>query len=229
MNEINKFDPKSVFRVAFDKALLAQQPLATKNVARLRRVHPQKSPDQLIRYLNNWYLGSVSVTGGAAGASAAVPNGVVQLPAAIADLTAYTQISVFYVLQVAEIQGLHTEDEERRRLLVSSALLGSAASKKILEKLVGPLAKHWGKNLVQAIPKAAIQAANKVLGPRFVTIAGTRMGVLVLGKQVPMMIGAVLGASGNAIFASAVIKATKEILGPGAKVWSEGASEIGNV
>ena len=43
----------------------------------------------------------------------------------------------------------------------------------------------------------AINKANKVLGPRFITKYGTKQGVLVLGKQVPMGIGAVLGGGGN--------------------------------
>lgn len=225
MTEISKFEPKAIFKNVFDKALLAQQPLAIRNVERLRRVNPDKSPEQLIRFLNKAYLGAVAATGAAAGATAAVPNGVVQIPAAVADLTAYTQISVFYVLQVAEIQGLHFEDVERRRLLVSAALLGGAASKKILEKAVGPVAQHWGKVLVKSISKEAIKKVNKVLGPRFVTIAGSRMGVLVLGKQVPLMIGSALGAGGNMLFAAGVVKATKEILGPGAKEWSDVESQ----
>lgn len=221
MTEIKKFEPKAIFRNAFNKALEAQQPLAEKYVARLRRVHPEKSPDQLIRYITKWYLGSVASTGAGAGASAAVPNGVVQIPVAIAELTAYTQASVFYVLSVAEVQGLHLEDIERRRLLVSSALLGGTAAQKIIEKAVGPVAKHWGKTLVAAFSRDAIKAINKVLGPRFVTITGGKMGIIVLGKQAPLMIGAGLGATLNVLFASGVVKATKMIMGPAPKDWAE--------
>jgi hypothetical protein len=221
MNEVKKFEPKSVFRRAFNKALEAQQPLAEKYVARLRRVHPDKSPEQLISYINKWYLTTVAGTGAAAGTSAVVPNGVVQIPVAIAELTAYTQASVFYVLSVAEAQNLHLEDIERRRLLVSSALLGGAAAEKIITKAVGPVAKHWGKTLVAAFSRDAIKTINKVLGPRFVTITGTKMGVIVLGKQAPLMIGAGLGATLNVLFASGVIKATKIIMGPAPKAWPE--------
>jgi hypothetical protein len=221
MTEVKKFEPKAIFRNAFNKALELQEPLAQKYVARLRRVHPDKSPEQLIRYINKWYLATVGTSGASAGATAAVPNGVVQLPVAVAELTAYTQASVFYVLAVAETQGLHLEDIERRRLLVSSAILGATASHKIIEKAVGPIAAHWGKTLVNAFSRDAIKAINKVLGPRFLTITGSKMGVIVLGKQAPLMIGAALGATLNVAFASGVVKATKVIMGPAPKDWAE--------
>jgi hypothetical protein len=221
MTDVKKFEPKAIFRNAFNKALQFQEPLAEKYVARLRRVHPDKSPEQLIRYINKWYLGTVGTSGAAAGASAAVPNGVVQLPVAVAELTAYTQASVFYVLAVAEVQGLHLDDLERRRLLVSSALLGDIAAKKIIEGAVGPIARHWGKTLVAGISRDAIKAINKVLGPRFITITGSKMGVIVLGKQAPLMIGAALGATMNVAFASGVVKATKVIMGPAPQDWKQ--------
>jgi hypothetical protein len=219
MTEVKKFEARAFFQKAFDKALVTQLPLATKNVSRLRRVNPDKTPEQLIRYLNKWYVGAVAVTGGAAGAAAVVPNGVVQVPVALADLSAYTQASVLYVLSVAEIHGLHIEDGERRRVLVSAALLGGAASKKVMEKIVPNLAKHWGSSIVKNFSREAIKNINKVLGPRFITIAGGKMGVLVLSKQVPLLLGAALGAGGNALFASGVVKATKQILGPAPKKW----------
>jgi hypothetical protein len=40
--------PRVLVKVAFDNALQVQQPLAVKNVARLRRVHPDKSPQELL-------------------------------------------------------------------------------------------------------------------------------------------------------------------------------------
>ena len=221
MTEVTKFEPKAVFRNAFNKALELQEPLAEKYVARLRRVHPDKSPEQLIKYINKWYLATVGASGAAAGATAAVPNGVVQIPVAVAELTAYTQASVFYVLAVAEVHGLHLEDIESRRLLVSSALLGDVAAKKLIEKSVGPIAKHWGKTIVNAFSRDAIKALNKVLGPRFLTITGSKTGVIVLSKQIPFMIGAALGASLNVAFATGVLKATKVILGAAPKVWPQ--------
>lgn len=80
---------------------------------------------------------------------------------------------------------------------------------------------YWGKNIVTAIPQNAITQINKVLGPRFVTKWGAKQGVLVLGKQVPLMLGAVVGAAGNSLFGRAVVQAIREILGPAADVWPD--------
>ena len=140
--------------------------MAVANVARLRRVHPEWSPAELITYMNKWYIGSVSATGSGAGAAAVVPNGVVQVPAALADLLTYLEASVLYTLSVAEIHGLDLEDIERRRLLVTGVLVGNSASTQVLEKVIGRAALYWGKKVVQAIPMTAIDAANKLLGPR---------------------------------------------------------------
>ena len=195
-----KFDPQAIVKAGLNTALEAQYPLAVENVARLRRVHPDKSPAELISYLNKIYLAAVTMTGAGAGAAAIVPNGWVQVPVALVDLATFLEASVLYTLSVAEIHGLDVEDIERRRFLVTSVLIGNAAATTALEPLIGRTAPYWGKKIVQSIPMQAIDAANKVLGPRFITKYGTKQGVLVLGKQIPLFIGVGIGAGGNHLF-----------------------------
>ena len=62
-------DDKRLVGAVLEKALVAQAPLARKNVERLRRVHPEATPSALIRKLNVAYLSAVTVSGGAAGAA----------------------------------------------------------------------------------------------------------------------------------------------------------------
>lgn len=212
-------------KAGLSKALESQQPVAKANVARLRRVHPDKSPAELIAYLNKWYIGSVSATGAGAGAAAVVPNGWVQIPAALADLLAYLEASVLYVLSVAEIHRLDLEDVERRKLLVTAVLLGNSAATTALEPLIGRTAPYWGKKVVQAIPMAVIDSANKIVGPRFITKWGVKQGVLVLAKQVPLMIGAAIGGGGNGLFGWFVIKSARKILGPPPVSWDDDEEE----
>ena len=88
---------KSIISSTFDKALEVQYPLAIKNVERLRRVHPNKSPKELLAYLDKHYLRTVAITGFATG-TAAVPNGVVQTPLALTGLLSSLEASVFYAL-----------------------------------------------------------------------------------------------------------------------------------
>lgn len=221
MAKSNKLDPRALVQAGFDKALEAQYPLAVENVARLRRVHPDKSPEDLLSYLNRIYLGAVAGMGAGAGAAAAVPNGWVQVPAAFADLLAFLEASVLYTLSVSEVHGLDVEDVERRRLLVTSVLVGNSAATATLEPLIGRSVPYWGRQIVKAIPMSAVYKANKVLGPRFVTKYGMKQGVLVLGKQVPLFIGAGIGAGGNGLFGWLIVKAARKILGPPPESWNE--------
>lgn len=173
----------------------------------------------MISILNAHYLTLVTASGAAAGASAIVPNVAVQVPVAIVDVVAFLEASVLYTLSVAEVHGLHIEDFERRKLLVTAVLVGDKAASAAMKPLFNRTVPYWGKKIVNAIPMAAIDAANRVLGPRFITKYGTKQGVLVLGKQVPAFIGVAIGAGGNHAFGWFVIGAAKKILGPPPAQW----------
>lgn len=223
-----RFDPQTLVKNTLSKALEVQYPLAVENVARLRRVHPGKSPEELISYLNKIYLATVTTTGAGAGAAAIVPNGWIQIPVALGEFITFLEASVLYTLSVAEIHGMHVEDIERRRFLVTAVLVGNSAATSVLEPMIGRTAPYWGKKIVQSIPMSVIDAANKVLGPRFITKYGTKQGVLVLGKQIPFYIGIGIGAGGNYGFGWFAIKSARKILGPPPELWND-RSESGKV
>lgn len=223
MNANGKSGTKALISAVFDRSITLQQPAAKAHVERLRRVNPDKTPQEIIKMLDRTYLGVVTTSGAAAGATAAAPNGVVQIPAALADVAAYLEASVLYALSLAEVHEVHVEDLERRRLLVTAIMLGNSASSKIVDKVIGRTVPHWGKKIVETIPNEALKQINKVMGPRFVTKWGTKQGVLVLGKQVPLMLGAAVGGTGNGAFGWFVIKSGREILGPAPGEWSSKA------
>jgi hypothetical protein len=208
--------PKKALERGLTKALTMQRPLAKKNVARLRRLHPKDSPRDLVRRLDRHYLTTVTGTGTAAGAVALVPTA--GIAAALADTVAFTEVTVLYVLSLAEVHQLDPEDFERRQLLVLTVLLGDSAIG-ALNKTVERTGGYWAKLIVNKIPMSAINKANKVLGPRFITKYGTKQGVLVLGKQVPFGVGAVIGGSGNHLFGRACMKSARKIFGPPPKGW----------
>ncbi|MGW1092544.1 hypothetical protein ACWD4L_41540 [Streptomyces sp. NPDC002596] len=209
-------DTKGLVQQTLDKALVAQQPLARKNVERLRRVHPGDTPQELIRRLDRYYLASVTASGGASGAAGIVPGA--GIPTALADVMLFTEASVLYTLSLAEVHGIHPEDFERRKLLVLTVLLGDGAVR-ALDKVIGRTGPYWARRIVGAIPMSAINRANKVLGPRFITKYGTKQGVLVLSKQVPLGIGAALGAGGNHVFGRLTIKSARTIFGQPPSSW----------
>ncbi|TDW90891.1 hypothetical protein EV137_4722 [Kribbella pratensis] len=217
-------DPKDLSRRGFEKALMTQQALAVANVARLRRVHPDMSPRELLRYLDRAYLIAVTTTGGAAGATAVVPGA--GIPGALVDMAAFTEASVLYALSCAEVHGLHSEDLERRRLLVLTVLMGDSATG-ALRTAVGRTGPHWARRIVTAIPITTINRLNKLLGPRFITKYGTRQGLLVLSKQVPLGIGVVLGGAGNHLIGRGVVASARTVFGGPPNEWEPGQPSSG--
>ena len=204
--------------VALEKALVAQAPLARKNVERLRRVHPEATPSALIKKLDVAYLSAVTVSGGTAGAAGMVPGG--GIPTALADVMVFTEATVLYVLSRAEVHGLHPEDIERRKLLAYMVLVGDSANT-ALGKAIPRTGGYWAKRIVDGIPMSAVNAANKVLGPRFITKYGAKQGVLVLSKQVPLGVGAALGGGGNHVFGRLSVRTANKVFGPPPEVWTE--------
>lgn len=202
---------KEMVSKALTKALTFQSPMARKNFERLRRVHPDDSPQALADRINTHYLGTVTASGAMSGGAGVIPGA--GLPAAGLDIIAFTEASVLYVLTLAEIHGLHPEDIERRRLLVQTVLIGESAVT-VLNTGAGRSVPYWGRQIVERIPMSAVNAANRVLGPRFITKYGTKQGVLVLSKQVPFGIGAGIGAGANHLVGRAIVKTAKRVFGP---------------
>lgn len=212
ISPLPQLSPAELLQKVLDKALSAQAPLAEANVERLCRVHPAMTPQELLKSLDRAYLTAVTLSGCGAGAAGAVPGVAVGLTAALADFAAFTEATVLYVLSAAEVHGLHPEDVERRRALVLAVMIGDSAVGAV-RATAGRTAPHWAKQIVHAIPMDAINRLNKVLGPRFITKYGTKQGVLVLGKQLPIGLGVVIGGGGNYLIGCGIVASTRKTLG----------------
>jgi hypothetical protein len=202
---------KQVVSQALSKALTFQSPVARRTFDRLRRVHYDDSPQELADRVTKYYLSTVTMSGGAMGAAGAVPGG--GIPSAAFDVVAFTEASVLYALTLAEIHGIHPEDLERRRLLVQTILIGDSAVT-ALNKGAGRTVPYWGKQIVNAIPMSAVLKANKVLGPRFITKYGTKQGILVLSKQVPLGLGIGVGAGASHLVGRTIVRTARKVFGP---------------
>ena len=202
---------KQVVSQALTKALTFQAPVARKSFERLRRVHNNDSPQALADRVTKYYLSTVTTSGGAMGAAGAIPGG--GLPSAAFDVVAFTEASVLYALTLAEIHGIHPEDLERRRLLVQTILIGDSAIT-ALNKGADKTVPYWGKQIVNAIPMSAVLRANKVLGPRFITKYGTKQGVLVLSKQIPLGLGIGVGAGASHLIGRTIVRTARKVFGP---------------
>jgi len=211
---------KKTLAAAVDRGIGVQQPTVEKYIARAKQRNPSATPSEVIASLERQYLSAMIALGGASGASAAAPavGTGVGLIVNIAEVGAFVEASALFCLAVAEVHGVEIDDLERRRTLLMGVLMGNGGSR-IVEKVAGRTGTHWAKSLVKAVPMARIDAVNKVLGPRFITKYGTKQGVLVLGRDLPFGIGAVIGAGGNAALGRMTVSGARRAFGPAPHNW----------
>jgi hypothetical protein len=201
-----------------DNASQLQAPAVAKYVERLRRAHPVESPAQLVGRLERQYLTTVTGSGTAVGATAAIPGvGTFTALAAMSAETAFfLEASALFTLAVAAVHGIAPEDKERRRALVLAVVLGESGME-IVEKNVGRSAKNWGDLLANKIP--GISAMNDSLLKRFVVQFLAKRSALMVGKVIPAGIGAAIGGFGNRTLGRRVIGNSHQAFGPAPAAW----------
>lgn len=214
---------------AFDKAISIPDPAIDAYVRRLRAWSAKQSrtgdpidrgPAWAVRAAEKQYLAAVTSMGAGSGAVAAAPGvgTAVSLALMGGELAGNLGATALYILAVAKIHGLDASDVERRRTLLYVALLGQSAPKAV-EKALGRAGPYWAKTIIKNLDREAIAAVNRVLGPRFVTLYGTRQGVIVLGRVVPFGIGAGVGAVANIAIGFTVVKGVRRAFPPPPPEW----------
>lgn len=201
-------------RAATDKAISVQRTVAVTHVEGIKRRRPGATPAELIEELEKQYLAAVVTLGAAAGGVAAVPvvGTSTSVALSVAEIGTFFEATALFTLAVAEIHGTPVEDLDRRRTLILAVLLGNNGAA-IVEKTAARTGAHWGRLLVQGIPREQVLKVNRILGRNFVTMYGTKQGILVLGRALPFGIGAAIGASGNAALGYASVKAARRAFG----------------
>ncbi|MFI6868676.1 hypothetical protein [Nocardia sp. NPDC050406] len=201
-----------------DNGSQLQAPAVAKYVARLRKSHPDETPAQIVTRLEKLYLNTVTGSGTAVGATAAVPGvGTVASVAAMSAETAFfLEASAVFTLAVAAVHGVAPEDKERRRALVLAVVLGESGME-IVQKSVGHSAKNWGTLLTDKIP--GIRSMNDSLLKRFLVQFITKRSALMLGKVLPAGIGAAIGGFGNRALGHRLIDNSRQAFGPAPKDW----------
>ncbi|HVU74936.1 MAG TPA: hypothetical protein VHE83_18375 [Mycobacteriales bacterium] len=206
---------QSALERGIDAAMRVQRPAVQRHIARVRARHPEATPNQVVGLLETHYQRLVAGIGAAAGASAAAPGlgTAAGLALNVAEISAFLEATSLFCLAVAEVHGIPLDDARRRRALLYVVLLGDSGSK-IVGKVMGAPAKEWGRLLEDATPIAVVETANKLLGQRFLTRAGRKQGALLLGRELPLGVGALIGGVGNHRLASEAIKAARKAFGP---------------
>lgn len=205
-------------RSLLDNGAQLQAPAVAKYVDRYRRAHPDDSPAQILDRLEKIYLTTVTGSGTAVGATAAVPGvgTLASIAAMSAETTFFLEASAVYTLAVAAVHGVAPEDKERRRALVLAVVLGDAG-KDIVQQSVGHSAKNWGTLLADRIP--GISRMNDSLMKRFVVQFIAKRSALMFGKVLPAGIGAAIGGFGNRTIGKAVIGNARKAFGPAPQRW----------
>jgi hypothetical protein len=198
---------------ALDKALAIQRPVVLAYLDRVRKKRPGATSAEVIEKLERRYLAAVVGIGGASGAAAAVPG--VGTGAAIAtgaaEIAGFVSATAMYVLAVAEVHGVPVSDPEVRRALVLAVLLGEGATI-ALEGAAGHA--HWAQVIGRTTSREKIAGVNSRLAHLVVTRFGARQGALLVGRALPLGIGAGIGAAGNAALARTAITSARRAFGP---------------
>ncbi|GAB4588561.1 hypothetical protein [Nocardia sp. IFM 10818] len=203
-----------------DNGAQVQAPAVAKYVERTRRSHPDDTPAQVLQRLEKLYLNTVTASGTAVGATAAVPGvgTVASLTAMSAETAFFLEASAVFTLAVAAVHGIAPEDKERRRALVLAVVLGESGME-IVQKSVGHSAKNWGNLLANKIP--GISSMNDSLLKRFMVQFLAKRSALMLGKVIPAGIGAAIGGFGNRAMGHHVIDNARKAFGAPPVTWPE--------
>lgn len=205
---------------ALDRALGANITLVDAYLRRARGSRADATPAQVLASLDKQYLAAVATLGGAGGASAAVPGLTTPLAVTlnVTEIASFFEASTLYALAVAAVHGQPVHDIARRRTLVMALLLGNSGET-VVRKIAGRTGPHWARGLVRSIPMRTIDQVNRVLGQNFVTKYGTRQGILVLGRMIPLGVGAAIGAAGNYALGRATVQAARRAFGDPPTQW----------
>ncbi|MGF6883361.1 hypothetical protein ABIA39_004979 [Nocardia sp. GAS34] len=215
---IFKTGVEKAVRSLLDDGTRLQAPAVAKYVDRFRRSHPGESPAQIVERLEKMYLTTVTGSGTAVGAAAAVPavGTLASLAAVSAETMFFLEASAVFTLAVASVHGIAPDDAERRRALVLAVVLGESGMQ-IVEKNVGHSAKNWGTLLAGRIP--GITALNDALMKRFVLRFLAERSPLMFGKVLPAGIGAAIGGFGNRTLGKRTIANARGAFGPAPLAW----------
>ncbi|NDZ96422.1 hypothetical protein G3I13_11055 [Streptomyces sp. SID6673] len=203
-----------------DRAQRLQGPAVAKYVRNLRTAHPEESPAQIITRLEKTYLTAVTGSGGAVGATAAVPGvGTMTALGAMTGETAFfLEASALLALSIAEVHGIPVHDSERRKTLVLAVALGEEGVV-ALGRLVGTQGGALRRLGGAAIPGGGLGKLNKTLVNKLTKKYAIKRAPLVFGKLMPAGIGAMIGGIGNRALGRRVITNSREAFGPPPTTW----------
>ncbi len=202
-----------------------QAPLAAKYVSRLRRRHPDRSPQELARSLESQYLLVVTASGTLAGLTAAVPGVGTLIGFAVSGVESvfFLEASALYAASAGTVHGIESMSPGQRRALIVGVVIGEGGAE-LLGKRAGQSAKDWATTVADKLP--VVRSIDNAMVKRFIVQFIAKRGVLMFGKVLPAGIGAVIGAAGNRALGKAVITNAHNAFGAAPAEWADSVPAV---
>ncbi len=205
-----------------ERSSRVQGPAAKAYVQRLRRAHPAATPADIVRKLEKRYLTAITGSGAAVGSTAAFPGvgTLAALSAAAGETVVFLEATAVFVLAVADVYAVPIGHRERRRALVLAVLVGED-SKRAVAELIGPgrTGGAWVTEGVASLPMPAVSQLNARLLKHAVKRYTLRRSALLIGKLLPVGIGAVIGAIGNRLAGKKIVRNARKAFGAPPARW----------
>jgi hypothetical protein len=245
MTELQTTNPAALpsdFQDRLFAIIAKQQPAAHAYIKELRRKHPDASPEDIMRIIEKWYIGTTTGASAAVGATATIP--VVGIPTAvalgIADLTFFYEATALFAICMAELRGYRIDDADRAKVVVLGAMLGEKRKSRITdlvmtalpggagltgaryatENTISRVSPKWGDLLSQQLPDSALVPVAMVLAKEALA-RGAVMGVGRIGSKALPFIGAFVGGATSYWFGSGVVKSCREGFSAPLTEWPE--------
>ncbi|WP_147104361.1 hypothetical protein [Nesterenkonia populi] len=207
------------------RAVTVQRPVVLANLRRLRKAHPTHTNRQLAYELDKEFKRTMTGSGAAIGATAAVPGvgTVASLSISAAATGGFLELCAIYAQSMAELSGITTEDPQKAKLLVMGVMLGEDG-RKLLSELntqaggqgAGPIGSmvplsSWGASSAGSSTMASL-VANQIR-KQFLRRFFVRQGSSMFARAIPFGIGAVVGGATNRALSSRVVETAHKTFG----------------
>lgn len=200
-----------------------QAPAIRAYVQRLRDKFPEASPAEMVTRLEKHYLAAVTASGAAVGSAALIPGvgTLIALSLVAAETALFLETTTVFILAIAEVHGISVTDKERRRTVVLGALAGDDGKHAVARLLGGGRTNGaWlSEGAASTMPLPALSQLNAKLMRFFVKKYTLKRGAMVVGKVLPVGIGAIIGAIGNRLMGKRIVENARAAFGVAPVRW----------
>ncbi|WP_181954169.1 di- and tripeptidase [Kocuria coralli] len=210
--------PTPALQNFMDTTLRVQRPVVLRWVKRMRRQHPEETPQQIAKRLTKHYMRATTGGGAATGGIAMVPGigTMASLGVSAASVGAYLELTALYAQSIAELHGVSTDDPEKTRAMVMALMLGEDGEALMTQVLssgsrASSLNSKWGLMLSSGGSQGF--KVSRALPNLFIKRFLKRQSGAFLGRALPFGLGAVVGGGANFALARVVVKSTQEAFG----------------